>query len=113
MGCSSYENSVVNKLMNNGDKTVLNIQISQTNQVKNGNEKFYTEEEINDLYKQFLEKENIVKTFLDIETEGDPVFNILKKKEKAMLANYFNSNSKNTFTKEFSNKITRKNYRYD
>lgn len=55
------------------------------------------------MYILFSEEEYIVQTFLDIEIEDGPVFNVLKKKEKNILTDYLKS--KSDFIKEFNKKL--------
>jgi len=88
MGLSSCNNHAALNVTNDKiDPSMMDYQ----NIYNNGkNSKIYTEEEANDLFKEFMNN-NQIQAFFHNEKTPDECFNKLKKEEKEKLVNYFNS----------------------
>ena len=87
MGCSSSKS-----------KEVFQEKYIYTNNRNEDEERIYSDSAINDLYNEFIKKDEFINPFFDEEANDDKIFNILIKREKEQLINAFNL-SKSNFMK--------------
>ena len=105
MGLSCSNNlETLNETDDKIDPSMINYQSIYNNE---RNSKIYTEEEANDLFKEFINSNQIQAFFHNAKT-SDICFNQLKKEEKKKLVNYFNS-KKGFYQKMIDSKIRQSN----
>ena len=105
MGLSCSNNlETLNETDGKIDPSMINYQSIYNNE---RNSKIYTEEEANDLFKEFINS-NQIQAFFHNEKTSDICFNKLKKEEKEKLVNYFNS-KKGFYLKMIDSKLRQSN----
>ena len=105
MGLSCSNNlETLNETDDKIDPSMINYQSIYNNE---RNSKIYTEEEANDLFKEFINSNQIQAFFHNAKT-SDICFNQLKKEEKKKLVNYFNS-KKGFYQKMIDSKLRQSN----
>ena len=102
---SSNNNEALNQTNDKIDPSMTNYQSIYNNNERNS--KIYTEEEANDLFKGFMNG-NQIQAFFHNEETSDICFNILKKAEKEKLVDYFNS-QKGFYQKMIDSKFKQSN----
>ena len=103
LSCSNHLETL-NETDDKIDPSMINYQSIYNNE---RNSKIYTEEEANDLFKEFINSNQIQAFFHNAKT-SDICFNQLKKEEKKKLVNYFNS-KKGFYQKMIDSKIRQSN----